>query len=223
MKVLIIEDDPTLGEFLVRVVAEEGDTPELAVDMTTGLARARSASNDVIILDWMLPDGDGPTFCDQLRRAGVLTPILMLTARGEVGDRVTGLQSGADDYLVKPFEVEELLARLNALVRRSAQLAELRVGELVIDRLRRRCTLDGNVLDLRSREYELLLRLAIARSEPVSRATLLADVWNLGFDPGSGILDVHVSRLRDKLGTDAWRIETVRGVGYRLRERRDET
>ncbi len=221
MRVLIVEDDPTLGEFLVRVMAEEGDVPELATTMTKGLERARSVEHEVIILDWMLPDGDGPTFCDSLRRAGVLTPILMLTARGELGDRVTGLQSGADDYLVKPFEVEELLARMAALVRRSAQLAEIKVGELVIDRLRRRCTLGGNVLDLRSREYELLLRLAIAGSEAVSRATLLADVWNLGFDPGSGILDVHISRLRDKLGTEAWRIETVRGIGYRLREKRD--
>jgi DNA-binding response OmpR family regulator len=217
MHVLIVEDDRALSEFLVRVVAEEGDTPELAGDVATGLERAKSAAADVIVLDWMLPDGDGPAFCNALRRAGILTPILMLTARGELSDRVTGLQAGADDYLTKPFEVDELLARLAALVRRSAQLAEVRVGDLVIDRLRRRCTLHGSVVDLRTREYELILRLAMAGEEPVPRTTLLADVWNLKFDPGSGIVDVHISRLRDKLGEQAWRIETVRGKGYRLR------
>lgn len=165
----------------------------------------------------MLPDGDGPAFCESVRQANVLTPILMLTARGEVPDRVAGLRAGADDYLVKPFELEELLARVVALVRRSQQLSSVRLGELVIERLQRRCTVRGVALDLTVREYELLARLAAANGSPVARAALFRDVWRMDFDPGSGVLDVQISRLREKLGKEASRIETVRGVGYRLR------
>lgn len=220
MKLLIVEDDPTLAEFLERVLAEEGFVSELAIDLTSGFRRAVGESYDVIVLDWMLPDGDGPSFCTALRNTGNYTPVLMLTARGEVQDRVAGLRAGADDYLGKPFDVDELLARLDALVRRSEQLAQLVVGELVVDRLHRRCLLGQVRLDLTAREYDLVLRLAIANEDVVPRAILLADVWQTSNDPGSGLLDVHVSRLRDKLGGGAWRVETVRGIGYRLRSRR---
>jgi DNA-binding response OmpR family regulator len=216
MRVIIVEDDPSLGALLARVLGEERCQITLCTTATAGLRHA-SETYDVILLDWMLPDGDGPSFCVSARLANILTPILMLTARGEVHDRVSGLRSGADDYLVKPFEVEELLARLEALVRRSAQIARLVFGDLVIDRVHRHCTLQGAVLDLTVREYELLVRLAAANGDAVSRADLLRDVWRMSFDPGSGVLDVQISRLRDKLGQDASRIETVRGVGYRLR------
>lgn len=215
MRVLIVEDDPALGALLTRVLREEGSEAELCTTHAEGLARV-AESHDVILLDWMLPDGDGPSFCQSVRSAHVLTPILMLTARGEVQDRVTGLRSGADDYLAKPFEVEELLARLDALVRRSAQLTRLNIGGLCIDRVERRCTVRGDVLELTARDYDLLVRLAVANGQPVSRSVLLADVWRMNVEPASGVLDVAISRLRDKLGNDVVRIETVRGVGYRL-------
>ncbi len=216
MRALIVEDDARLGALLKRVLAEESYEPTWCTTFADGLREA-AGSFDVIVLDWMLPDGDGPSFCEQLRGRNVHSPILMLTARGEVQDRVKGLRSGADDYLVKPFEVDELVARVDALVRRGAQLSRLVVGELVVDRLQRACTLDGALLDLTVREYELLVRLASAGGSAVSRAVLLRDVWRMSFDPGSGVLDVQISRLRDKLGKFASRVETVRGIGYRLR------
>jgi DNA-binding response OmpR family regulator len=214
--VLIVEDDLGLGALLTRVLAEEGASSKLCTSVAAGLSEA-SGGYDAILLDWMLPDGDGPTFCQTLRRANDATPVLMLTARGELGDRVTGLRAGADDYLVKPFEIEELLARLEALVRRNARGLQITLDDLVIDRLRRRCSLRGKELDLTAREYELLERLAQDVGKTVTRATLLKDVWRMDFDPGSGLLDVQISRLRDKLGADAFRIETVRGTGYRLK------
>lgn len=216
VRVLVVEDDRSLGDLLTRVLREEGANPMLCGSASEGLEQANE-KYDVILLDWMLPDGDGPEFCETLRRANVQTPVLMLTARGEVRDRVTGLRSGADDYLVKPFDIEELLARLDALVRRSTRIGHLVVGDLAFNRLERTCTSRGAPLDLTTREYELLLRLALADGKPVSRSTLLRDVWRMNFDPGSGLLDVQISRLRDKLGQDSHRIETVRGIGYRLK------
>lgn len=213
MQVLVVEDDERLGQLLQRVFTEEGINAVWRTSIADGLKECATAW-DVIVLDRMLPDGDGITFCEALRRRIDLTPVLMLTALGELGDRVHGLNSGADDYLVKPFEIEELLARLHALTRRTRQ-GELRFGDLVIERLHRRCRIGGRPIDLTSREYDLLLRIAVAGGAPVTRAQLLRDVWRVGFDPGSGVLDVHVSRLRDKLGDAARWIVTVRGVGYR--------
>jgi len=215
VRVLIVEDDARLGSLLERVFADEGAETRVCVTSSAGLRHAAEPF-DVIVLDWMLPDGDGPSFCEALRGANVLTPILMLTARSEVPDRVTGLKAGADDYLVKPFEVEELLARVGALVRRSQQVSRSSFGDLVIDRLQRRCSIGGTPLELTAREYDLLARLASAGGAAVTRSALLRDVWRMDFDPGSGVLDVQVSRLREKLGTEASRIETVRGVGYRI-------
>lgn len=216
MRVLVVEDDPTVGELLTRVLREEGIDSVLCTTAESGLGAAREPY-DAIVLDWMLPDGNGPSFCVSLRDAAISTPVVMLTARGEVSDRVLGLRSGADDYLVKPFDVEELLARLKALVRRNRGFARIAAGPLVIDRVERRCFLQGEPLELTAREYGLLLRLAQEEGAPVSRTVLLQDVWGMTFDPGSGLLDVQVSRLRDKLGKYAPRIETVRGLGYRLK------
>lgn len=220
MQVLVVEDDDELAEFLARVLDEEGMTSV----RTATLAEARAALGrlhfDLVVLDWMLPDGDGLALCEELAGRPASPPVLMLTARGEVADRVRGLRSGADDYLVKPFEVDELLARLSALRRRARGAGEQRIGPLVIQRLTQRVLIDERPVDLTLKEFALLARLVQDLGRPVDRATLLADVWGLRFDPGSGVLDVHVSRLRDKLGEEAWRVETVRGVGYRLRRDR---
>ncbi len=220
MKVLVVEDDSQLAELLVRVLSEEGHAAELCRTLAEGRAKATAGPYDAIILDWMLPDGDGLTLCEELRRAQIFTPVLMLTARGEVADRVLGLRTGADDYLTKPFDIEELLARLFALTRRAARPAIWSHQGLEIDRLAREAHIDGRRLDLTQREFALLARLAEEAGRPVPRAALFAGVWHLHFDPGSGVLEVHVSRLRDKLGDHAWMVETVRGVGYRLKTER---
>jgi DNA-binding response OmpR family regulator len=214
---LIVEDDPLLLQLITRIMSEEGNE---TIEQTT-VDGARSAAlnqrYDIVILDWMLPDGDGASLCAELREKGVTTPMLMLTARGEVADRVKGLRSGADDYVVKPFDVEELLLRADALVRRSQSGHHLKVGDLSIDRLAQRAQIDGRGLELTAKELQLLVALAARQGQLVPRADLLKEVWGLTFDPGSGVLDVHVSRLRDKLGDHAWMVETVRGSGLRLR------
>lgn len=219
MQVLIVEDDPGLSEFLVRVLAEEGASSKVAETLASARALLAAESFEVIVLDWMLPDGEGVELCtapSPASSSAAATPILMLTARGEVRDRVKGLRAGADDYLVKPFEVEEFLARLDALVRRSSPPSTLRVGALEIDRLSRRATIEGKPLELTVREYDLLLHLAMHAECAVPRSQLLAEVLHFTFEPGSGVLDVNVSRLRDKLGRFAWMVQTVRGVGYVL-------
>src|SRR5262249_28034503 len=146
------------------------------------MEQARTGLYDLVILDWMLPDVDGLSVCRELRRAGLTTPILMLTARGELSERVLGLETGADDYVVKPFEIEELLARVRALLRRASALARLQCGALEIDRLGRRAVLAGAPLDLTGREYALLLHLAHRMERAVSKSELLAQVWETSFD-----------------------------------------
>jgi DNA-binding response OmpR family regulator len=215
--VLVVEDDPKLADFLARVLGDEGHTTVVAATGKAALERGPREAFDAIVLDWMLPDLEGPAVAERLRAGEVGCPILMLTARGETADKVAGLRAGADDYLVKPFEVDELLARLEALARRGKAGVALHVGDLALDRLSRRATLGGSPLDLTAKEFALLVRLALDAEKPVERAKLLLDVWQLKFDPGSGVLDVHVSRVRDKLGDRSWMIETVRGTGYRLR------
>lgn len=216
VRVLVVEDDVKLSRFLVRVLVEEGFVADACATGADASAQAPAGSYDLIVLDWMLPDIDGLSVCRTLRRGGLSTPILMLTARGELREKVLGLESGADDYLVKPFEVEELVARIRALVRRSTGFAKLDVGALELDRVGREVRLLGKSLDLTSREYALLLDFMHHAEKTVSRTELLARVWGTSFDPGSNLVEVHVSRLRDKLGDHAWMIETVRGAGYRL-------
>lgn len=218
--VLIIEDDPLLVQLLTRIVQEEGNTALVRTSAAAGREAALTERYDALLLDWMLPDGDGALLCRELRERGLSAPVLMLTARGEAPDRVKGLRSGADDYLAKPFDVEELLLRLNALVRRARGAASIQVGELAIDRLARTATLAGRRLDLTAKELDVLISLGTRPGEVQSRSGLLQNVWNLSSDPGSGLLDVHVSRLRDKLGEHAWMVETVRGAGLRLRSQR---
>lgn len=220
MRILLVEDDLKLGELLSRILSEEGHS----IQFTSSLVDARRALDgerfDIVVLDRMLPDGDGLELCGALRSQGNETPILMLTARTEVQDRVAGLRHGADDYLGKPFEVDELLARTEALLRRSVNAWLLELGPLRIDRRARSVDVGGTRVDLTAREYALLERIAVARGEAVSRQTLLEDVWNMRFDPGTSMLNVHVSRLRDKLASFAWLVETVPNLGYRLRSAR---
>jgi DNA-binding response OmpR family regulator len=220
MKVLVLEDDQKLARFLARVLCEEGLAVDLCANGTDALAQAQEELYDLVILDWMVPDTDGLTVCREIRRAGGRAPILMLTARGETRERVLGLEAGADDYMIKPFEVDELVARIRALLRRTSGFAGLRCGELEIDRVARNVKVAGVVLGLTNREYALLLHLLHHADRIVKRSDLLAHVWDTRFDPGSNLVEVHVSRLRDKLGERAWMIETVRGVGYRLRRER---
>jgi DNA-binding response OmpR family regulator len=218
MKVLILEDDQKLARFLARVLSEEEFAVDLCARGVDAIAQAEGGRYDLIVLDWMVPDTDGPTVCREIRRAGGTAPILMLTARGETSERVMGLRAGADDYMVKPFEVDEFVARVRALLRRTSGFAALRCGDLEVDPVARQAKLADVALTLTNREYAVLLHLLHRANRIVKRSDLLAQVWGMRFDPGSNLVEVHSSRLRDRLGDRAWMIETVRGVGYRLRQ-----
>jgi DNA-binding response OmpR family regulator len=220
LHVLVVEDDRQLADLLERMLLEEGHTPLVCGSVQQADGAIARRPFDVVVLDWMLPDGDGMALCARWRSRRLDVPVLMLTARGELQDRVSGLRAGADDYLAKPFEVEELVARLEALHRRAANPWLFQAGPLELDRRTQTVKLDGARLELTAREYALIARLADCPGECVSRRTLFADVWNIAIDQGSGVIDVHVSRLRDKLGGHAWLIETVRGLGFRLRTKR---
>lgn len=222
MKALVIEDDAKVARLLVRALVEDGYTVDTCDTAEEARKQAVRVAYDLLVLDWMLPDGDGLAVCRALRADGCATPVMMLTARGELSERVLGLEAGADDYLVKPFYVEEFLARVRALQRRAGGgYARLRCGDLEIDRLDRKVTIAGRALELTGKEYALLLHLAFRPERVVTRSELLEGVWATRFDPGSNTVEVHVSHVRDKLAEHAWMIETVRGRGYRLRTRID--
>lgn len=216
MRVLVVEDNLKLGSVLRRLFEDEAMSHAIVTSARAALEALQTESYDVLVLDWMLPDMDGVTLCAELRRSGSRLPILMLTARGELRDKIVGFESGVDDYLVKPFDVEELLLRLRALVRRSP-VAKTTHGDLAIDRIARRATLGGAPLDLTARELSLLLYLVDAEGRTATKAEILEKVWDLTFDPGTNVIEVLISRLRDKLGPHSAMIETVRGVGYRIR------
>mgnify|MGYP005814485601 CR=1 FL=1 len=217
MKLLVAEDDRKLASFLRRVFVEEGYVVDTCASGQDAIGQASSGLYDLLVLDWMLPEVDGLEVCRRLRERGATLPILMLTARGEVQERVLGLQAGADDYLLKPFEVEELLARVQALLRRATGHGRLQVGPLSIDQMQHKVTAEGEAIALTQREFMLLLHLAQHRHRVVSRSELWSAVWSLQFDPESNVVEAHMSRLRQKLGRHAWMIDTVRGRGYRLR------
>ena len=222
-KILLLEDDRDTAAYLVRGLAEEGHNVEHVVDGRDGLFRASDGSYDLIILDRMVPALDGLSVLRALRAANVLTPVLTLSALASVGDRIEGLESGSDDYLVKPFSFAELLARVNALLRRSESRAapadpRLVVGELEIDPLSRTVRRAGRKIELKPREYLLLEYFARNEGRVVTRTMLLEQVWDYHFDPGTNVIDVHVSRLRRKLddGFERPMLHTVRGAGYML-------
>jgi two-component system, OmpR family, response regulator len=220
-RVLVVEDDRNLRPFLQKALREEGYDVEVAESGDDGLARALAEPFDCVVLDRMLPAVDGMSVLRTMRERGVGTPVIMLTARGAAADRVGGLEAGADDYLAKPFDLAELLARVQALIRRARRAGDdavRRVGQLTIDRTARRVTVGGRVVDLTAREYALLEFMSEHTGRTLSRARIAAAVWNYQFDPETNVVDVYVKYLRKKLAglEDGTEIVTVRGVGYRL-------
>jgi DNA-binding response OmpR family regulator len=216
MKALVLEDDERLAQFLARVLSEEGLEADLAASGADAIAHAGRNAYQLVVLDWMVPDTDGLEVCREIRRQGGVMPILMLTARSATHERVLGLEAGADDYMPKPFEVDEFTARVRALMRRFSGFVMLRRGELEIDTIARQARVGGTMLELTNREYAVLLNLVQNADRTVRRSELLARVWGMRFDPGSNLVEVHISRLRHKLAGCGVTIETIRGMGYRL-------
>jgi two-component system OmpR family response regulator len=223
MRLLLVEDDVKLVRALERGLAREGYTVDVALDGDEALARARASQYDALILDVMLPGADGFSVCETLRSSEGWTPVLMLTARADIGDRIRGLDAGADDYLVKPFDFGELLARLRALTRRSPsdRSAVLRVGDLQLDPDTRVVTRAGREIELTAREFAVLDVLARNAGHVVPRARLLEGVWDEDPDVSPNIVDVYVGYLRRKLDRPSGPslIRTVRGVGFLLEAR----
>ncbi len=223
MRVLVIEDDKETAGFLHKSLKESGHGAEVATDGESGLALAREGGFDVLIVDRMLPILDGLSIIKQLRAEGDRTPVLILSALGEVDDRVKGLRAGGDDYLTKPYAYTELLARIEALARRHApeeQATRYVVADLVLDRLSHRVMRGGESIVLQPREYRLLEYLMRHAGQVVTRTMLLENVWDYHFDPQTNVIDVHVSRLRAKIdkGYETPLLHTVRGAGYMIRD-----
>ena len=220
MRVLVVEDDQRLAAVIAQALTEAGHHVVAAHAGPAGLVAAAAGTDDVIVLDWMLPGMDGPTLCRSLRGRGVMTPVLMLTARGEVQDRVAGLDALADDYLTKPFSLDELLARLRALVRRGSALGlpVVQVGDLHIDAERRQVRRGEVSVELTAREFDVLLLLAQRAGRVVTRQQILDAVWDGETDLRSNVIDVYIAALRSKLDKPFGRvsIQTLRGAGYRL-------
>jgi two-component system OmpR family response regulator len=221
MRLLLVEDDQRLARLIIKVLEEEGHSVDVAFDGDSGLELAVRGMHDVAILDWMLPGRDGPSLCRTIRAAGIPTATLLLTARGQVEDRVIGLDSGADDYMVKPFAFEELLARVRALGRRHLPASdpfELRAGEVVMDFHAHTARRAESALDLTPREWKLLECLVRHPGQALSREQILDYVWSYESEVQPALVDVYISYLRKKLNTPGKPdpIQTVRGVGYRL-------
>jgi two-component system OmpR family response regulator len=224
MRILLIEDDPVLGDYIEKGLIESGHTVNPAQDGKNGLMLATTEDYDAMIIDRMLPCIDGLTIVKSVRAADVHTPILILSALGEVDDRVEGLKAGADDYLTKPFAFSELDARLEVLQRRSSvglnMATLLRVGDLELDQLSRTATRAGKLIELQPREYRLLEYLMRHAGQVVTRTMMLEHVWDYHFDPQTNVIDVQISRLRGKIdkGYATTLLHTVRGAGYKINE-----
>ena len=223
MRVLVIEDDREIAHFIARGLKETGHSTEIASDGETGLETARSEKFDILIVDRMLPKRDGLSIIQTLRAEGHRTPVLILSALGEVDDRVKGLQAGGDDYLTKPFALAELLARIEALARRFSpeeSTTRYTVGDLVLDRLTHKVSRGGENILLQPREFRLLEYLMRHAGQVVTRTMLLENVWDYHFDPQTNVIDVHISRLRGKIDKtfDSPLLHTVRGAGYMIRD-----
>lgn len=222
MRALLVEDDPTIADFVARGLHEAGFAVDRAADGDAGFELARVEPYDVAIVDVMLPKRDGLSLIEALRDRGVTTPVLILSARRSVDDRVRGLHTGGDDYLTKPFAFAELLARVQALVRRSSRSVEpttMSVDDLSVDLLSRKVARGETAIELRPREFALLEYLMRNAGKVVSKTMILSHVWDYNFDPQTNIVDVLVSRLREKIDRPFPKklLQTVRGVGYVLR------
>jgi two-component system OmpR family response regulator len=221
MRVLVVEDDVELGTQLQKGLREQGYTVDRATQADTGLSRALTGVYDLMILDRMLPGGDGLELLRNARAKGVVSPVIFLTARGEVEDRVDGLDAGADDYLVKPFSFPELLARMRVALRRGAEQQPnvLQVDDLRLDPVQRKVEHGGTNIDLTAKEFALLHFLMRHSGHVVSRSMILEHVWDLTLDGMTNVVDVHINRLRKKIdrGRKKPLIHTLRGVGYAVR------
>jgi DNA-binding response OmpR family regulator len=222
MHILVVEDEQRLAYLLRRVLLEERHTVDLAYDGSSGLDLALSDSYDVVTLDLMLPGIDGMEICRQMRAERIMTPVLMLTARGAVEDRVTGLNVGADDYLTKPFAMEEFLARVNALLRRRDrqfdEMPRLAVNDLTLDLVRHEARRAGRVIELTAKEFALLEYLMRHPGQALSRTQIVDAVWRYDMEALSNVVDIYIHYLRDKVDQGFGRplIKTVRGVGYKI-------
>jgi two-component system, OmpR family, response regulator len=223
-RVLVVEDEPVIALGLRDSLEAEGYAVEVVAEGMEAEARAREGGFELIVLDIMLPGRDGLSVLKGLRAAGVPTPVILLTARNELGDRIEGLELGADDYLAKPFFVEELVARMQALRRRLAgdRQNTVQAGSLKLDRITRQASVGGRVIDLTSREFSLLEYLMRSPGQVFTRGQILEHVWGYDFDPTTNVVDVCIRRLRAKIASDdaagagASPIESVRGTGYRF-------
>ncbi|MDX2157535.1 MAG: response regulator transcription factor [Hyphomicrobiaceae bacterium] len=223
MRVLVVEDDREIARFVQRGLKESGHAAEIASDGDSGLDMALAGGFDMIIMDRMLPGRDGLSVIQAIRAASVRTPVLILSALGEVDDRVKGLKAGGDDYLTKPFALTELLARIEALARRASPeetATRYAVGDLILDRLTHKVSRGGQAIPLQPREFRLLEYLMRNAGQVVTRTMLLENVWDYHFDPQTNVIDVHISRLRGKIdkGFDSPLLHTVRGAGYMIRD-----
>lgn len=222
MRILLVEDEKKIAHFIERGLQEEHYAVDIAYEGEAALFMARTNPYDLIILDIMLPGRDGVAVCRDLRRNKLDVPILMLTARERVQDRVVGLDSGADDYLTKPFAFEELLARIRALLRRKSgsPTALLRVADLELDQLSHRVRRAGREIELTGKEYSLLEYLMLNTNQVVTRTMICEHVWDIHFDSETNVIDVYINYLRNKIdrGFSSRLIHTVRGVGYILKE-----
>jgi two-component system OmpR family response regulator len=225
MHILIVEDDQVARDYLAKALREVGHTVDVAADGLEGLHLASSIALDLVIVDRMLPKLDGLALVQSLRATGRKLPVLILSALGDVDDRITGLRAGGDDYLTKPYHVSELLARIDALARRaelgSGEAAtKLKLADLELDRMTRRVTRGGKKIELTAREFQLLEFLMRHSGQVVTRTMLLEGVWDYHFDPQTNVIDVHISRLRQAIDKDFDKplLHTVRGAGYSLSE-----
>ncbi len=221
MRILVVEDEKKMASFIERGLHEEGYAVDVAADGEAGWEYATTNEYDLVILDWMLPKMSGLTLCQKIRQTGQRTPVMILTARDAVEDKIKGLDQGADDYLTKPFSFEELLARIRALLRRPRELQEeamLKSGNLTVDLLSRKAWVGSDEITFSQKEFALLEYLIRRKGEAVSRSQIAEHVWDLHFDPMSNTIDVYINFLRKKIDQESAksRIETVRGVGYRL-------
>ncbi|MCX7011382.1 MAG: response regulator transcription factor [Candidatus Sumerlaeota bacterium] len=222
MKVLVVEDEKRIASFVRKGLEEQGFAVDVCGDGIEGLHMAVTQTYDALVLDIMLPGRDGLSVLRELREQNHGVPVILLTARTLLNEKLEGLNLGADDYLTKPFYVEELVARLHAVIRRASgeRVTVLQVGELRLNLITREATVGGQRVELTAREFNLLEFLMRSPGRVVTRTQILEHVWNYYFDPATNIVDVYIQRLRKKLSPDAVDavIETVRGVGYRIRE-----